>query len=324
MRTGQRTALVLGGLGFIGSSLTIGLVKRGWKAVVVDCDMSSLEVRARLGGVLEVAEVINTSIGDVDRIHSAVMNADVVFDVAGRTGHLASMEDPQADLLANLVDHIHYLEILRDSGKPTPIVSASTRQVVGMATARSVDESTVPMPVDVNGVSKLAWEQYLRVMGSAWGLQSVSVRLPNVYGPKMRIRDSEHGVIGAWVGQALQGLPLKVFGGASQRRNIVHVNDAVSALVDAVILAREDSPAYFVGGEVLTLAGIAQEIGRQAGVAVMQAPMPEELAKIDIGSLVVDDSRFRSASLWAPQIRFESGLASSLDYYRIHGGRYVQ
>lgn len=323
MRTGQRTALVLGGLGFIGSNLTIGLVKRDWEAVVVDCDTSSVEARARLDAVREVAEVIDAGISDVDRIGGAVMNADVIFDLAGRTGHLASMDNPEADLLANLVDHVHYLEILRDLGQATPVVSASTRQVIGKATARSVDESTVPVPVDVNGVSKLAWEQYLRVMGSAWGLQSVSVRLPNVYGPRMRIRDSEHGVIGAWIGQALQGLPLKVFGGASQQRNVVHVTDVVSALVDAVTLAEKDSPAYFVGGEVLSLAGIAQEIGRQAGVPVEQAPMPEDLVKINVGSLVVDDARFRIASSWAPEVRFEPGLASSLAYFREHGARYV-
>ena len=252
------------------------------------------------------------------------MNAAVIFDLAGRTGHLASMEDPEGDLMANLVDHVHFLEILRASGLPTPVVSASTRQVVGKATRRTVDESTVPRPVDVNGVSKLAWEQYLRVTGSAWGLRSVSVRLPNVYGPRMRIRDSEHGVIGAWVGQALQGRALEVFGEARQERNVMHVSDAVSALIRAVPLATEDSPAYFVGAEVQTLSGVAEEIARQAGVPVEQTPMPEELAKINVGSLVVDDARFRDATSWAPEVGFQAGLASTLDYFGRRVDRYVR
>jgi len=277
----RRNAVVLGGLGFIGSNLTLHLIEQGWDVTAIDSDHNSVEARARLCDVASVAEVLEARICEVDRIESAVAMADVMFDVAGSTGHLASMTSPEADLMANLVEHVHYLQILRSSAPMVPVISVSTRQVMGKAASGIVDDSSVAAPVDVNGVSKLAWEQYLRVMGSAWGLRSVSIRLPNVYGPRMRIRDSEHGVIGAWIGQALRGDPIAVFGAAAaQKRNVLYVADAVAALAGAVPLATEAAHAYLVGGEVRSLEEVAQAIGSEVSVAVDSAPMPDELATI--------------------------------------------
>jgi UDP-glucose 4-epimerase len=323
MGVGQR-AVVFGGLGFIGSNLAIQLAEQGWSVVAVDIDSSSIEAKARLDDVLRVADVLEAGIEDTARIAGFVTTADVVFDLAGSTGHLASMVDPENDLLANLVKHVHYLEVLRSSNRHVPVISASTRQVIGKATADLVDEWTEPVPVDVNGVSKLAWEQYLRVMGSTWGLPSVSVRLPNVYGPRMRIRDSEHGVIGSWVGQALQGSAITVFGAAAnQQRNVLHVLDACTALVGAVPLASAASLPYFVGGEARSLEYIARVIGDEGGVAVESLAMPDELAAIQVGSLVVNDARFKAASSWAPVVGFREGIRQSLDFFREFGARYA-
>ena len=320
----HRNAVVLGGLGFIGSNLTLHLAEQGWNVLAVDIDHSSVESRARLRDLVNVADVREAQIRDVDNFGSALARADVVFDVAGSTGHLASMVSPETDLMANLVDHIHYLQVLQEIASDVPVISASTRQVMGKAVSGVVDDASASAPIDVNGVSKLAWEQYLRVMGSAWGLRSVSIRLPNVYGPRMRIRDSEHGVIGAWIGEALRGDPVAIFGpAAGQRRNVLHVTDAVAALVKAVPLATEASDAYLVGGEVRSLKEVGQAIGNQASVAVESAPMPDELATIQVGSLVVNDVRFREAASWAPSFGFEDGLRATIEFFREFGNQYA-
>lgn len=312
-------AVVLGGLGFIGTHLSRRLSSAGWSVTVIDpVAPGTLGVSERVASLQGHVSIVHAAMEDMERVEPAIGEAHVVFDVAGNTGHLASMDDPLEDLRANLIVHVQFLQLVERMRPDLPLVVASTRQVLGQPVDGLLKDDACPRPLDVNGVNKLALENYLRVCGSTWGLRSVVLRLPNVYGPHMRVADASTGVIGGWLGQGMRGEPLVVFGSGSVRRNVLFVDDAVSAMMASVPLVSVDAQTFLVGGPELTLADTAESIALLLGVPVEEAPMPPELRAIALGSAVADDSAFRSATTWNAVTPFDEGLVNSRDFYDGH------
>jgi nucleoside-diphosphate-sugar epimerase len=317
-------AVVLGGLGFIGTNLACTLLDRGWAVTVIDPVRSSVRgVRERVEEIGDRAIILRQGMESANSLENVLAEADVVFDVAGSTGHLASIEDPLQDLDSNLIAHAQYLQWMKQFRPDIPLVLASTRQVLGNSDEGVLSDRTVPRPLDVNGVSKLALEGCLRVFGSTWGLQSVALRLPNIYGPHMRVADASMGVIGGWVGQALLGETLSVYGSGAARRNVLHIDDAVDAMIAAVSLADHGGQVYLVGGESMSLLDIAESIALHASVQVSHADMPMELRAIALGSALIDDSPFRAITAWSPSVCFDDGIVDCMQFYRERRHLYV-
>ena len=128
----------------------------------------------------------------------------------------------------------------------------------------------------------------------------------------MRTRDARDGVIGGWIGQGLKGQTLQIYGTGEGKRNTLYVDDAVDSLIAVVPTASETAPAYLVGGEEQNLVAVAESIASRLGVAVEYVPVPPSQRAIDIGSVVVDDSRFRAATGWQPAVAFDVGLDRSV------------
>lgn len=316
MTPSAHNAVIFGGLGFIGTNLALRLSDLGWNVTVVDpVSPESLGVADRLGALGQQVRVLCCGMEESRRVKEAVMDADVAFDVAGRTGHLASMEDPLGDLNSNLVAHLKYLEMARDVRPRLPLVLASTRQVLGSPAGGVINDSLAPQPVDANGVSKVALESYLKVFGSVWKMPSVVVRLPNVFGPHMRVVDSANGVIGGWVGQALRDGRLMLYDGGQTRRNVLFVDDAVDAILASCDLVHASAPTFLIGGEELSLHDIAFAIADLTGAEVLMQQMPPQLRSIAVGSVIIDDSRFREQANWSPRVGFAEGLRQSLSFY---------
>lgn len=321
----QSHALVLGGLGFIGANLSIKLASLGWSVTVCDpVEVTSRGVPERIAALNHQAEILNVGMENWDVVGKAVQSSTVIFDLAGSTGHLLSMQEPLEDLHSNLLVHVEFLQRLRESGVDVPVVAASTRQVLGRSASGVITDGDCPAPVDVNGISKHALESFLRVCGSVWGLQSVILRLPNVYGPHMRVVDSENGVIGGWVGKALKGEGLSVLGDPEVMRNALFVDDAVDAMIACVSLANELATTYLVGGEEITLGGMAETVRRVTSVPIQYQEMPARLNAISPGSVVVDDSGFRRAAGWSPRHSFVEGIGKSFAFFRANEHLCVQ
>jgi UDP-glucose 4-epimerase len=313
-----RQILVLGGMGFIGANLSIALAGAGARVVVLDrADPTNPEFVSRRGFFPTEITVVSGDIQTPEVVEQHLYAADVVFDLAGATGHLSSMKHPVMDLDANFMSHVHFLETMRRVGPDIPFVVASTRQVLGRNENPYANDDDDPRPVDVNGVGKLALEHYLRVCGSSWGLKSAILRFPNVYGPHMLIRDSSQGVLGGWIGKALNNEDLVVYGSGLAKRNILYATDACEALIAAFPLVSTEAPAFLVGGEEKSLGEMARSVAVQANVKVRFDEMPHDLRSIDVGSLLVDDSRFRTLSGWQPKVPSAVGMAKTFDFF--HG-----
>jgi UDP-glucose 4-epimerase len=306
--------VVTGGLGFIGSTLVHRLVRERADVVVVDALIAEHGGdRGNVAG-LEV-EVLECSIGSPD-VAEAVRGCDVVFNLAGQVSHLASMQHPLRDLELNLSDHVAFLETLRIEAPHAVNVLTSTRQVYGRPQYLPVDEGHPTAPVDVNGIDKLACEQFHLLYSNVHGARSTILRLTNVYGPRLHLDRTDQGFLSVFIRRALSGDDIELFGDGSQQRDCLYVDDVVTAM-----LAAADHPAavgeiFNLGNsEVLALSEIARLTVEAAGRGsnVRCVPWPDHLERIDIGSYQGDYSKSERLLGWVPNTRFEDGIRATID-----------
>ncbi|MBH0193928.1 MAG: NAD-dependent epimerase/dehydratase family protein, partial [Nitrospira sp.] len=186
---GSRT-LITGGLGFIGSTLAIRLVELGAQVTLVDSMIP--EYGGNLWNIEPVRDQVRVNIADVRDEYAMkylLRQQDVLFNLAGQTSHLDSMEQPQADLEINARAQLSILEACRRYNRDIKVVFAGTRQIYGKPAYLPVDEAHPLQPVDVNGINKLAGELYHLLYHQVHGIQTTVLRLTNTYGPRMRVVD---------------------------------------------------------------------------------------------------------------------------------------
>jgi UDP-glucose 4-epimerase len=319
--------LITGGLGFIGSALAKALVQRGAEVTLVDSLIP--EYGGNVQNIAPIRDRVKVNISDVrDPFAMAylVRGQEVVFNFAGQTSHLDSMDDPLTDLNINVVAQLAILEACRKHNPGTRIVFASTRQLYGKPEYLPVDEKHPIRPVDVNGINKLAGEHYHLLYGAVYGIRSCALRLTNTYGPGMRIKDARQTFLGVWMRNLVEGKPILLFGDGTQLRDFNYVDD----VVDAALLAA--SSANAVGGifnlgseEVVSLKALAEMmVAMRAGARSEIVPFPPERKAIDIGDYYSDFAKIRHALGWQPKVMLKEGLRRTLDYYLLNHAQYVE
>jgi UDP-glucose 4-epimerase len=323
---GKRT-LVTGGLGFIGSTLAIRLVRAGAQVTVIDSLIP--EYGGNLFNVDPVRDDLRINVSDVRDEHAMkhlVRGQDHLFNLAGQTSHLDSMRDPFPDLEINARAQLSILEACRRHNPGIRIVFASTRQMYGVPRYLPVDEAHPLKPVDVNGVNKMAGEMYHLLYNDVYGIRSAVLRLTNSYGPRMRIRDARQTFLGDWIRRLVGGRPIEVYGDGLQKRDFNYVDDVVEALMLAAADDAAVGEVFNLGADdPVSLAETAETMIRLFGAGRFDlVPFPPDRKAIDVGDYYADYRKIEAALGWRPATPFEEGLARTLEYYRAHSGRYVE
>lgn len=320
-----RRALITGGLGFIGSNLARRLVDLGASVTLLDSLIP--EYGGNVFNIAGLEDRVRVNISDVRDQHSMrslVQGQDFLFNLAGQTSHLDSMQDPYADLEINCRAQLFILEACRLCNPAVTVVFASTRQIYGRPDHLPVDEQHPLRPVDVNGINKMAGEWYHLLYNNVWGIPACVLRLTNTYGPRMRVKDARQTFLGLWIRLLLEGRPLEVWGG-DQLRDFTYVDDAVEALLLAAANPQARGQVFNLGGDCVVslrqLADTLVEINGAGNYTLRE--FPADRKRIDIGDYYADYSRIQSALGWRPQIPLREGLHRTLVHYRQHLSRYV-
>jgi UDP-glucose 4-epimerase len=150
-----------------------------------------------------------------------------------------------------------------------------------------------------------------------YGLKTVSLRLTNTYGPRMRIKDARQTFLGIWLRRVVEGGAFEVWGG-EQKRDLTYVDDVVDAFLYAAADPKAIGEIYNIGGcPPVTLTELAQSLLDVAGSGRCEfKEFPAARKRIDIGDYFADDRRFRELTGWAPRVGLTDGLARSVAYYR--------
>jgi UDP-glucose 4-epimerase len=317
--------LITGGVGLIGSTLARRLVALGAEVLLVDSMVP--EAGGNFANIADIRDRVRVNIADIrdrEALRHLLAGQNFLFDLAAQTSHLDSMNAPEHDLAVNCTAQLQLLELCRAVAPDIAIVHAGTRQIYGRPQYLPVDEAHPLRPADFNGVNKMAGEAYHLLFHDVYGHNTRSLRLTNVYGPGMRIKDARQNFLGIWLRRALEGAAFEVWGG-EQRRELLYVEDAADAFLIAALSRETAGLALNVGGETpYTLLALAEALIRANGAGQFEhREFPEERKRIDIGDFVTDDRRFRELTGWAPRVGLDDGLASTLDYYRRHLASYL-
>jgi UDP-glucose 4-epimerase len=322
-----KRVLITGGLGFIGSALAKALVQEGADVTLVDSLIP--EYGGNVENIASIRGKVRVNISDVrDPFAMAhlIRGQEYLFNFAGQTSHLDSMDDPLTDLNINVVAQLAILEACRKHNPGIRIVFASTRQLYGKPEYLPVDEKHPIRPVDVNGINKLAGEHYHLLYNTVYGLRSCALRLTNTYGPGMRIKDARQTFLGIWMRNLIEGKPILLFGDGTQLRDFNYVDDVVQAAMLAAVSANAAGGIFNLGSdEVVSLKALAaMMVAMRAGARSEIVPFPPERKAIDIGDYYSDFAKIRNALGWQPKTMLKEGLRRTFDYYLQHHAQYVE
>jgi UDP-glucose 4-epimerase len=317
--------LITGGLGFIGSNLTISLARLDARVTVVDSMIPAYG--GNLANVEPVRDRIHVNFSDIRDRHSMawlVRGQDLIFSLAGQLSHIDSMRDPFTDLEINCRSQLALLETCRQLAPGVRIVFASTRQLYGRPEYLPVDERHPTRPIDVNGINKLAAEMYYSLYHEVYGMRTINLRLTNTYGPRMDLNSDAKGFLGLFLRKALLGERIRLFGDGGQKRDFNYVDDVVEALLVAGLAEGIEGRSFNLGfPRAYSLLNVVETLAELTGVEHECVPFPPDHKAIDIGDYYADFSAWREATGWAPQTDLRDGLEQTLAFFRRHRDDYL-
>jgi UDP-glucose 4-epimerase len=317
--------LILGGLGFIGSNLALRCLANGDRVIILDnLEPSHGGNLFNIKGFESDLEIIKEDICTHPNLLEVLGSCDVIFSLAGQTSHIDSMGDPFKDLYANTKTQVTLLECLRKNGLSPRIIYASTRQLYGKPEYLPVDEEHKISPVDVNGINKHAAEQYYQLYSDIYGIRSVCLRLTNIFGPRMRIRDARQTFVGSWIRSAIEERSVTIFGDGTQMRDYVYIDDAVTAFLSA---AKVDFTGIVnIGNDVRLSHNAMASIFADCmgdGFAIHHVDFPSERKVIDIGDYYSGTGKARDVLGWEATTTIHKAIDKSINFYKLNFKYYV-
>ncbi len=326
--------LVTGGAGFIGSHVVEELHRRGEQVRVLDNlstgSLQNLEDalglprgsidRPPAGELVTVAdgcELILGDLRDLGVLRRACADVEVVIHEAALRAVPRSVADPLSTNEVNVTGTLHLLIAAREAGVRR-VVFASSSSVYGASLEAPKVETMLPAPVSPYAVSKLAGEHYCRVFWELYGLETVSLRYFNVYGPRQDPASQYAAVIPKFIAAALRGEPLEVHGDGRQSRDFTYVRDAVRATLLAATAPEAAGAVLNVGAgdthSILDLVAALEAIlGRRLEVR-HTPPRPG-----DVRITLADLSRARAVLGYEPEVSFSEGLRETVRYFAGQG-----
>jgi UDP-glucose 4-epimerase len=321
----QSKVLITGGLGFIGSHLARRLVQLGAKVTLVDSLIP--EYGGNWFNIHDFKEKVDVNITDVRDGHAMrylIQNKDFLFNLAGQTSHLDSMQNPETDLEINCRAQLSILEACRRHNPGIRIVFASTRQIYGRPKSLPVDEEHPINPVDVNGINKAAGEWYHLLYQQIHKIPASALRLTNTYGPGMRVKDARQTFLGVWLRLVVEQKPFEVWNG-SQLRDFTYVDDVVDAFLAVASSPNAEGHVFNLGGnEVVNLSTLAKRLVSLNGSGeYSNREFPADRKAIDIGDYHSNCDKINKLLGWRPQIGLDEGLSRSLEFLRANLSHYL-
>ena len=308
-------ALVTGGAGFIGSHLVDALIGRGDRVLVLD-DLSSGRRENLAGALDDGAELLEASITDDDAVAAAFERArpQLVFHLAAQIDVRRSVADPSFDLDVNVGGTIKLLEGARQAGVERFVFASTGGAIYGEGEGRDLPltESADCRPDAPYGQSKYAAEGYLDLYRRLYGLETTSLRLGNVYGPRQDPH-GEAGVVAIFCSALRDGRRPRVFGDGEQTRDYVYSADVAGAFVAAA--DRGGAGPYNIGTGVETsVVDLGRRIAAASGAEFDPEMAPPRLGEVQ--RISIDPALAGRDLGWSAAHDLDRGLAITTDWFR--------
>jgi nucleoside-diphosphate-sugar epimerase len=304
--------LVTGGAGFIGSNTVDELVRRGHSVVVLD-DLSSGK-EENLAEVRSKITFMKGSITDLEAVQKAMHQAEYVLHLAARTSVPRSVKDPIETNRINVDGTLNVLVAARDN-KVKRVVYAASSSAYGETPTLPKTESMQPVPISPYGVAKYVGELYGQTFGRCYGLENVSLRYFNIFGPRQDPGSPYSGVLSRFAAAVLDDTQPLIYGDGEQTRDFTFVENAVQANLLAFEAPSASGNVYNVGtGFAISLNKI---VGLLRGISGKKIePKHDPPREGDIRDSLADIRRAKEDLGYEPAVMFEEGLRRTFEWYQ--------
>ena len=309
----------------IGSTLTRLLVQSGAQVTVLDAMLPLYGGNPfNLQNIFDKLSFVQGDIRDPELSKKVVDGADFIFNLAAQVSYVDSNVDPLLDLDINCRGHLNVLLACSQVNRRAKLVFTSSRFVYGSIDYNPVDEGHPFNCLSIYGIHKLAGEKYYRFYHDAHGLQTVSLRITNPYGPRQQMKHSKYGIVNWFIRLALEGKPLTVFGEGLQKRDYVFVEDLAEALALAPLHSATDGQVYNLGSGVGTpfidMVKLVAEL--TPGTEIHYLEWPKDRYFVETGDFIADIARLKETTGWEPKTSLRQGIAKTIEFYRQYRNNY--
>lgn len=309
--------LVTGGAGFIGSHLTEALVKQGHRVRVLD-DFSSGKP-GNLHAVRGDVDVRRGDCADPATARRAVKGVEAVFHEAAVPSVARSVKDPALAHRTGATATLNMLIAARDAGVRR-VIYAGSSSVYGNTKELPKRETLRPRPLSPYAVSKLAGEEYLRIFAELYGLETLTVRYFNVFGPRQDPGSPYSGVISLFTTALLRGTTPMIYGSGRQSRDFTYVENVVRGNLLALrAKGVRGQSVNLATGRRVTLLDLLRELGRITGRPARALHRPSREG--DVRHSLADIGLARRMLGYKPVVPFEEGLRRTVEWYRAALGK---
>ncbi len=301
----DRSIVILGGLGFMGSHVSRKLVQSGLRVRIFDRPSSARDL---ISDIVDQVEVIEGDITQPETVVSCLGDSEVVINLIHTTVPGSSMADPEHDIVSNVAGTVGWLRQLDKTMVRRIIYVSSGGTVYGLPESIPISEEHPTNPICSYGITKLAIEKYTAMYANLFGMNYLILRPSNVYGPGQQLHAGQ-GVIGVLGNRVLNRQPLEIWGTGTNQRDYLFIDDLTRALT--TLISYNGAHQIFnvssgTGHSVLEIVSILRS---------QFAPLPEVIhypeRGFDAPVNILDSSRIHAETGWRPTVPLEEGVMST-------------
>jgi len=310
--------LVTGGAGFIGSNIVETLLNRGEKVKVIDNFVSGK--KENLSSVLGKIELIEGDIRDLSLLKEITKGVDYILHQAALRSVPKSVDDPVSYNQVNVGGTLNVLLAAKEAGIKR-VVFASSSSIYGETETFPEKETHLPAPISPYAASKIAGEHYCHVFSNIYGLETVSLRYFNVFGPRQSLESQYAVVVPRFIINMLNNEPAPVHGDGKQSRDFTYIDNVVEANILAAKVPNISGEAFNVAcGKDYTVLALVKHLNKIMGKSLKPEFTPPRPG--DVPRTLADISKARKLLKLEIKVNFEQGLKKSVEWFKEHEKEY--
>ena len=305
--------MITGGMGFIGSHLSEELLIEKHNLVILT---KSFFKKQNITNISKKIKVEKIDVTDFKKLGKSIQKnkPDVIIHLAGQTSHLQSFENPLKDIDSNAKSTLFILEEIRKKKLKCRFILGSTFVVIGRPQKLPVDERTPCWPTMIYGANRLASEHYCKIYHEVYGLDTLTFRITNSFGPREQVVSTKNAV-NFLIHEAFLGKTVTIFKKGNFFRDIIYVSDVISGIKTIMKKGKSGELYWISSGKKIWFYELGKLLEKLTDAKVKFVKEPNYTKKVDVGNFVVNNSKLRALG-WKPKINLNQGIKETLEYYK--------
>ena len=305
--------MITGGMGFIGSHLSEQLLIEKHDLIILT---KSFVKKHNITKISKKIKIEKIDVTNFKKLSQSIQKnkPDVIIHLAGQTSHSQSFKEPLNDIDSNAKSTLFILEEIRKKKLKCRFILGSTFVVIGRPQKLPVDERTPCWPTMIYGANRLASEHYCKIYHEVYGLDTLTFRITNSFGPREQVVSTKNAV-NFLIHEAFLGKTVTIFKKGNFFRDIIYVSDVISGIKTIMKKGKSGELYWISSGKKIWFYELGKLLEKLTDAKVKFVKEPNYTKKVDVGNFVVDNSKLRALG-WKPKINLNQGIKETLEYFK--------